>query len=240
MALWYSRVMPLFDVQIAEIRQETPSVKSFVLDFGDQGFSFLPGQWVDLYAVIEDREMIGGYSVTSTPSRKGSFELAIRYAPGHLVTRFMHEQARVGTRLRVSEGQGTMTFDPGKAGSPLALIAGGVGITPLISIAQAALESDPARPVSLIYSVKDASEMIFRERLERFAREYASFRLVTRLTRERGRIDAAFIRNLFAKRIVGASSVFYLCGPPGLVDAVAADLKSLDVPGSLVHFEKWW
>ncbi len=66
-------------VSIAAIRQETPTVRSFRLDLGGQEFHFKPGQWLDCYAAIEGRLEVAGFSITSSPLRRDSIELAVKY-----------------------------------------------------------------------------------------------------------------------------------------------------------------
>ena len=73
-----------------QIQQETPTVKRFVFDLGQQHFNFLPGQWIDFYVEIEGCEQIGGYSLISAPQNtQGQIELAIKASPHHVVTRWL-------------------------------------------------------------------------------------------------------------------------------------------------------
>ena len=65
--------------EIIRIHQETPTVKSFRLGIATPTFSFLPGQWVDLYIDDPDEgEVIGGFSITSSPLHRDYIDLAIK------------------------------------------------------------------------------------------------------------------------------------------------------------------
>ncbi|PRW59202.1 oxidoreductase NAD-binding domain-containing 1 [Chlorella sorokiniana] len=120
--------------RIAAISQETPTVKRFTLT--PRGpLAFLPGQWVDF--AVPGIAAVGGYSFTSTPrqlERCGTFDLAIRRS-AHPVATWLHDKARAGDEVAVRIG-GSFTYQPGDERRPLLLLAGGVGINPLLSILQ--------------------------------------------------------------------------------------------------------
>ena len=85
-----------FETTVVEIRQQTPSVKSFVLDCGNEKFAFHAGQWVDIHRTIDDETHNCGYSITSIPSTNNTIEIAAKLAPDLLLTRYLHEDCKVG------------------------------------------------------------------------------------------------------------------------------------------------
>merc|ERR1711963_810200 len=119
----------------------------------------------------------------------------------------------------------------------LLLVAGGIGINPLYSMAQAALtakrESVPQlRRVSLLYSAASPSELAFRTHLEELAHKDQRLRLVLRVTRNKveetwsgdtGRIDVAALKAAIEDAAVPSDGVTaYVCGPPAMTDAMVA------------------
>ena len=228
---------------IIRITRQTPTIRSFDLDLGGHELGFKPGQWVDFFVTIEGAEAIGGYSITSSPSAQTSIGLAIKLDKGdHLVTNWLHKDAQVGDSVEIGLG-GDFCFTPDMTG-PVVLIAGGIGLTPLMSILRAIDESEQPAPTTLIYSVSTSSEILFRQELEEIARRNPAISLVFTITRpgsERwdghtGRIDDDL---LHAAR-VSPDSLFFICGPPDMIRDIIGMLVKLGAPGSRIKYEQWW
>jgi ferredoxin-NADP reductase len=238
--------MELTEACITTIQQATPSIKAFSLSVDPAHFRFLPGQWIDLYlpdsAPDTGGARIGGYSMTTSPLHRDSIGLAIKTSSAHPVTRWLHEQAQTGMRVRISQGQGPFVYVP-EIGDDVVLIGGGVGVTPLLSIFRHIDEARLPTRASLLYSTSDAAEILFREELEQRAQANPRLRFLPTVSRAEpgwggltGRID----NNKLAPLASGNHTLFYLCGPPGMVEEVSALLNTLGVPASRIIFEKWW
>ena len=230
------------DATIAHIRRETPSVKSFVLDLGGQSLSFQPGQYVDvLFGPSGDHFAAGGYSITSSPSQKGVIHLAVKKLPGGDSVS-LHERAQVGDPALVLGPSGDFYYQRGTA-SAVALIAGGIGITPLMSMVRHVDEADPNVWVTLLYSARTPSELAFRRELEALSARNPRIRCRFTVTQPAtepwegrvGRIDAALLKDY----AVAGDTVFYVCGPPGMAEATTEMLKRLGVDDSRVKSERW-
>ena len=183
-------------VRIAAIRQETPTVKSLMLDLGGQEFRFLPGQWLDCYAEIDGKIGIAGYSMTSSPTTTNTIDLAVKLVGDNPVTRFIHDQARVGDMLNIEVG-GDFYYKRGM-GDSLALIAGGIGITPLMSVVRYVNDAAPEVRLTLVYSAKAPSEMLFHDDLNEIVSKNENIRCLFTVSQPTyepwdgrvGRIDA--------------------------------------------------
>ncbi len=232
-----------FIVRIASIKQETPTIKSFTLDYGQQAFQFLAGQWIDLSVEIAGKVETGGYSMTSSPLKKGTFELAIKQGARHPVTRFMYEQAQEGDTVTVSTGQGVFVYVPGM-GEKIVLIGAGVGVTPLMSILRfvddAALEVD----ATLVYSIPTADEFLFRTDLQQIEARNPHIQSLITVTQpdlenwqgRTGRIDSELLKQAGLSH----ETMYYLCGPQLMIEDVVTELKNIGVPESRIVYEKWW
>ena len=228
---------------ITRIAQQTPTIKSFNLDLGGHELDFKPGQWVDIFVSIEGAEAIGGYSITSSPSVQDSIGLAIKLDEGdHPVTNWLHREARVGDTVEISLG-GDFYYAPDMDG-PVVLIAGGIGLTPLMSIVRAIAESDQPTLTTLIYSASTPSELLFRQELEDIARRNPAVNLVFTTTRSSeeewgghtGRIDDELLK----QARVSPDALFFICGPPDMIRDVIGMLVRLGAPGSRIKYEQWW
>ena len=228
---------------IADIRAETPSVKSFALDLGGRALGFSAGQWVDFFVSIEGAEAVGGYSITSSPAVQTRITLAVKRDGGaHPVTAWLHDEARAGDGVEIALG-GDFFFTPGEADS-VTLIGGGIGLTPLMSVVRAADELSPSTKLTLLYSAAAPSELLFRRELESIAARNPRIRCeftITRPTAEAwrgriGRISAAMMRETG----IATDSLCFICGPPPMIRDVAAALAQIGVPPARIRYERWW
>jgi NADH oxidoreductase Hcr len=121
------------------------------------------------------------------------------------------------------------------------LVAGGVGITPLMSMLRHAVDSEPMRPVTLVYSVRTVEDIAFREELTLLDRRHPQFRTFIAVT------DGAAQNGLFPGRINETllstvvpdivDAVCLLCGPQPMLDSMTALLTSMGVPRPQISFE---
>jgi len=233
--------MRIFPARIARIRQATPTIKAFELEVDDPAFKYLPGQWVEVSAIIDGDIKTSGYSLTTSPTQQGRVGLAIKASSTHPLTCWLHD-AREGDALDITRGQGPFVFLP-DMGEDIVLIGGGVGVTPLLSIFRYVRDASPETRATLYYSVSHPDEILFREELEQAARQHAHLRLEVTVTQpdpdwrgQTGRIDKQKLAALNAP----PNALFYLCGPPGMVEDISAILLELGVSASRIIFEKWW
>ena len=204
---------------------------------------FKPGQWVDLYVDTGLSVEVGGYSITSTPLQRGSFELAVKKLPWGTPAIYLHEQAREGEIFTVRGGSGNFVLDPEWPG-PIVFIAGGIGITPIISMLRYLDQTGDERKTLLLYSASSPSELAFRHEIEEMARRNPWSKAIFTITQphyepwdERtGRID----RDLLTECRTAEESLYYLCGPPPLQDDLSAVLKDMGIPPSNIRAERWW
>ena len=226
---------------IVEIRQVSPTTRALRLDTGGNSLSFSPGQWVDFYADLDGEVAVAGYSITSPPSQTSGFELAVKLVGENPVTHYVHERVKVGDVVEVAVGgEFLYTAD---MGGPLVLVAGGIGITPLISIVRYVDESVPGVRLTLLYSAKTPDELLFREELEAIARGNSNVSCHFSVTLpdgtdwagRTGRID----REMAEAAGVEAGSLFFICGPPPMIADMVRLATSLGAHPSRIRYEGW-
>lgn len=234
--------MHIFDANVAAITAATPSIRALRLAIPDPAFRFLPGQWVDLSIEIDGATQTAGYSITTSPMHPGEIELAIKASARHPVARWVHEQAAVGDRVRVSQGQGPFVYLP-EMSDNVVLIGGGVGITPLLSIFRHVRDAGLPTQTHLVYSVSDSREILFRDELDAAVRNHDNLHVSITVTQPdprwhglTGRIDPVKLHALD----VPDDTLYYLCGPKGMVEDMSTLLHDLGVPMNRIIFEKWW
>jgi ferredoxin-NADP reductase len=229
--------------EIIRIHQETPTVKSFRLALPTPTFSFLPGQWVDLYIDDPDEgELIGGFSITSSPVHRDYIDLAIKKIPDGRASVYLHERVRVGDVVTIDGGYGDFYYRDGM-GQALVLIAGGIGITPLMSLVRHIDEAQLSVDMSLFYSAATPLEFVFHEELQEVAARHANIRCHFTVTQPGdtswdgrvGRID----RQMLGEQAMVPNALYYLCGPRGFAEDMEALLTQLGVGLPQIRREAW-
>lgn len=221
----------IFKATITHITSATKKIKAFRLNYGDRPFAFKPGQWIDLYAPVEGKN-IGGYTITSSTADKGFIDLAVRESTTHPVTMFLH-QVNPGQEVMITEGQGRFFLPEELMSSPLVFIAGGIGITPLLSMFRSL--KDKSR-LKIFYSVSSDEDIVFKDELAPYSVFSATKEHSASWSGETSRINLEMLKKYNAD----LSSHFYICGPRPMIDSLVTELKSAGVPADHLHYEKWW
>ena len=188
----------------------------------------------------DGKDVVRCYSLSSAPAARGYLEISVR-RQGQ-VSNALHALARPGSLLSVRAPAGHFTY-PGGDDRPLVLLAGGIGITPLMSMVRHALLVEPTRPVTLLYSARDVGEFAFRDELLTLGRRHDQLQVCFAVTRGeappdvyRGRIDERLITAV-APEIRHAVSM--ICGPQAMIDGLTATLQAMGVPADQVRSERF-
>ena len=218
-------------------------MKGFSLELGRPDFHFLPGQWVDCYVEIDGRAEVAGYSLTSSPLVEGTIELAVKDIGRNPVTQFLHHRARAGHVVHIDGAQGDFVYQRG-IGDSLVLIAGGIGITPVMSIIRDADEAATDASATLLYCARTPEELLFRGQLDSISARNPRIGCVYTVTRpagtpwsgNAGRIDSA----LLERAQLDKRALFYVCRPPAMITYMLCLLGEFAVPHSRIKYEKWF
>lgn len=224
---------------ILAVLPESTDIKTFRLA-RPEGFDFTPGQFLTLRVRADGKDVVRCYSISSPPAARGYLEISVRRQG--LVSNALHAMARPGSMLSVRAPAGAFVY-PGGDDRPIVLLAGGIGITPLISMLRHALMAEPTRPVTLLYSAREVGEFAFRDELLTLARRHEDLRLVFAVTRgeappdvHRGRIDAT----LLAATVPDLQhAISMICGPQAMIDDLTSTLLQLGVPAEQVRSERF-
>jgi ferredoxin-NADP reductase/predicted pyridoxine 5'-phosphate oxidase superfamily flavin-nucleotide-binding protein len=231
---------PLREVRIAEVRRETPSAVTLVLEDAERpgSFDFRPGQFFTLVTDIDGRPVRRAYSASSAPGAS-RLEVTVKHVEGGRFATHVHRNLRAGDRLSVRGPSGAFHADPAAA-HDVVLVAAGSGVTPIMSMIRTRLSATAAGRIALLYSNRSAEEVIFAAELRRLEEANPERLSVTHvLTRERGRLDAAGVLSWLTELRPAEDARYYLCGPEALMDTVQGVLSELGVPDDRVHHERY-
>lgn len=231
-------------LRVARIFQETSDVRTFRLMHpaeGDLPFVFEPGQFLTISVTIDGKEARRSYSIASSLCCRSWCEITVKHAPGGLVSGALHERVKAGDLIGASGPYGRFSFRGTEAPS-IVLIAGGVGITPLMSVLRYLTDQSWPGEIFLLYACATQADVIFRQELEYLIRRHPNLHVTVVLSKEtstawtgpRGYITKEVllqaVPELTARRV-------HLCGPPPMMEVVKAILAEIGVPSDQVKTE---
>jgi ferredoxin-NADP reductase len=233
--------------QFAKVRDvlvETRRVKSLLLQPASWS-RHLPGQHVDIRLTAEDGyHAQRSYSIASPPEDE-LLALTVERVRDGEVSAYLLDELRVGDQLELRGPIGGYFVWTGAAREPVYLLAGGTGITPLMSMLRHrhGLLSRP--PALLIYSARSWEDIVYRDELEAMMRHDSSLRIVYALTRQqpkdwtghRGRINKGLLSaNWFPP---AHNPTIYVCGPTTFVETAASLLVELGFDPRSIKTERF-
>ena len=237
--------------------EETSDITSFYLapHDGKELPEFLPGQFLTFQIPVptQPHPVIRCYSLSDSPFHPERYRVSIKRvpaprneptAPPGLVSNYFHDFLNENDIVDIKAPSGHFHLSMTKK-FPVVLLAGGVGITPLLSMLNAITEMGSQREVWFFLGVRNKKDHVMKEHLEMVARENENVRLrvfysapgETDVLDEdyhvKGRVN---VENL--KTILPSSNFdYYICAPPPMVKDLRKDLAEWGVPEKNIHFE---
>lgn len=244
--LFYVRIIkPLFllrrPYRIAEVHKERGDTATLVMQpEGHSGFRFTPGQFGWLTVWGSPFKITGHpFSFSSSAAAPdGRVEMTIRNLGDFTST--IHTLP-VGKRVYLDGPYGAFTV--GNPADMHVLIAGGIGITPMMSIIRTFADNGDKRPVILLYGSKDWESITFREELDAL-KDRLNLTIVHVIrnppadwTGERGHITAEVFKRHLPPPY--ADHEYFICGADVMMDSIEKALDELHVPISKYHSERY-
>lgn len=231
---------------LAEKVDVTHDVKTFRFRPANEAetlFDYLPGQFLTLHLSLAGVAVKRSYTIASTPTWRDRIEITVKREPNGLVSRWLHHELQPGGEIEVEAPNGTFCFN-GKDAASVLLVAAGVGITPMMSVARYLTETRWPGAVHLILGFRAPRDYIFREEIA--ALQAGNPRLQVTVTMSRpeaqgwtgrtGRIDKVLLAEAVPDA-AGAAQRTHICGPPAMMESVRAALIELGHPEERVRVE---
>ncbi|OFJ52985.1 ferredoxin--NADP reductase [Mycolicibacterium grossiae] len=226
-------------LRIARVVRETSDAVSLVLDVPAEcshRYRYEAGQFLTLRVRIDGHDLRRCYSMSSAPV-DGELRITVKRDPGGVVSNWLNDSARAGDELHAAPPEGRFVLRGDLSGATeVVAFAGGSGITPIMSLARAAL-ADPGRRVRLFYANRSRESVIFADPLAELAARHAD-RLVLEhhYDAEVGVVTPEAIESFIAP---AGDAHYYVCGPTPFMDAVERTLLAAGVKESRVHLERF-
>jgi ferredoxin-NADP reductase len=206
-------------------------------------FSFKPGQYcfitIKNLKFPDQRGNKRHFSIVNSPERKGIITFTTRESESGFKKTL--KEMEIGTEVEMGPIAGVFTL-PEDTKRSLVFIAGGIGITPFMSMLQYLKETGNPYNITLIYSNRDQASTAYLEEIQQFPAKIPNLKLVLTMTEdnnwqgEKRKIDAQFINDYCPK----SNSYHYMVvGPPPMVEAVQKSLDEAGVSQENVKIERF-
>jgi len=222
---------------VAQVIEETSDAKSLVLDIPPslrEQFHYKPGQFLTLRVPHAGGTLARCYSLSSAPGIDAMPRVTVKRVAHGRASNWICDELRPGSKLDVLPPAGV--FVPRQLDQDFLLFAGGSGITPVLSIAKAALRNGTGR-VTLIYANRDEASIIFRDTLRELAKAYPRRLTVMHWLDSVQGVPGSEQLQVWAAPWCDAQC--FVCGPAPFMESVRAALTTLDVPRERIHLERF-
>lgn len=222
---------------VVAVFDETPDIRTFRM-VRPEGFEFEAGQFLTVRLRADGKEHVRCYSISSPPGSRGHLEITVKRLG--MVSGALHASIRPGSMMHVRPPAGAFTYPAGED-RPLVFIAGGVGITPIMSMLRHAIETEPTRPVTLFYAVRTADDVAFRDEILMLNRRHDHFGAFIAISE--GPAPSAFYPGRINEALITAMApdishaICLLCGPQPMLEAMTNLLVEIGVPRGQINFE---
>ncbi|TYB45290.1 ferredoxin--NADP reductase [Actinomadura chibensis] len=227
--------MTALKARVVDVVHETADARSLVLEpaEGDRDrFSYRPGQFLTVRVPAGDGWAARCYSLCSSPLTDDRLKVTVKRVDGGLGSNWICDNVTAGDVLEVLRPAGT--FTPSSLDEDLLLVAGGSGITPVMSILKSCLAGGRGR-VALLYANRDERSVIFASELRALTERHPDRLTVVHLLESvQGLPTSAAVRSL-ALPYTGRPA--FVCGPEVFMDLVTDALGDL---GHRVHVERFF
>ncbi|XP_010178936.1 PREDICTED: oxidoreductase NAD-binding domain-containing protein 1 isoform X2 [Mesitornis unicolor] len=211
--------------KVCGITNESETVKRLRLAVANKEFTFKAGQWVDFF--IPGVSVVGGFSICSSPGlleREGILELAVKdtvHPPAH----WIHTECTLDSEVALRVGADLLGYQESKG------------------------NGYKMGTVKLYYSAKNTSELLFKKNILGLMNAFPG-KITCRfhVTRQSSQICKELQPYVTEGRIseedlekhVSKDTLWYICGPPPMIESISKLLSTIGVPRNCVFFEKWW
>lgn len=237
-------------LKIADVKVMAEDCKSFTLvpdeEKGTKALAYFgAGKYLTVFETIEGMPVTRAYSISSSPkdSLEGKYVLTIKLVEGGLMSRYIFDTWEVGTKVEVSAPSGNFEYQPLRDAKKVICLAGGSGITPFVSMANAVNDGDEDFEMTLLYGSRNYENILFRQELDELAKKCDKIKVVNVLSDENAEIpencEKGFITAELIKKYAPENEPYsvFLCGPQQMYAFVDKELEKLELPKKYIRHE---
>lgn len=236
-------------LKVAEVIDRAPDCKSFVLvpneEKGTKALAYFgAGKYLTVFETIEGMPITRAYSISSSPkeSLEGKYVLTIKLVDGGLMSKYIFDTWTAGREVEVSAPSGNFEYQPIRDAETVICLAGGSGITPFLSMANAIADGDEDFKMVLLYGSRNYENILFRDELAALESKCDKIKVVHVLSDDDKEVEGTekgFITAELIKKYAPENEPYsvFLCGPQQMYKFVDGELEKLNLPKKYVRHE---
>lgn len=211
-----------FEGTVTALSDLTPTAKGVFIELDGDGIQFQAGQYINLH--IPGVELPRAFSLANVPSEKRSIELNIRHVSGGQATEYIHNNLKVGDKLKLNGPYGRF-FVRSSAPEKFLFLAGGTGLSSPKSMILDLLEKDESREITLVYGARNRAELYDDTLFLDLVGKHTNFTYVPTLSQpdegDNWLGETGYVHDAATKHFGGdfRNHKAYMCGPTGMIDA---------------------
>ncbi len=208
-----------YKLPILKIQAIGKELSEVTLDIRNSALRFWPGQYIRVTLPTLSPNVKGGntrdFSIASSPNNKKELSFSFRHSKSSFKTHLL--KAKKGTFLQIQGPLGSFLLPEDKH-RPIIFLAGGIGITPMLSMLRFATENKLPHPIQFVFANSKDRDVPYFDELKRLEKENPHLELFS----QEGPLKLAPLQK---KLEVNAKTLWYLCGPPQMVQELYEDIQ---------------
>ena len=233
-------------MKIAQVTELAPDTKRFrFVPDPARGTTecapFLAGQYLNIHLTINGMPVNRAYSISSSPknAREGYYELTLKYVQDGLVSRYVLDNWKEGDEVELSGPAGTFYYSPPRDAKTVVCLAGGSGITPFLSLANAIADGDEDFRMILLYGSRTEDAILYKAEFDRLAKDDRIQVVHVLSDEEKPGFEHGFISADLIREYAPAGEPYsiFVCGPQGMYRFVDQEIEKLGLARKYVRHE---
>lgn len=235
-------------VKIADIIKESENVKTFVLvpdiAAGTKKLAyFRPGQYISIEVSIEDGVYRRPYTISCSPKlvEDNMYTITIKRRPRGIVSNYFLDKVRIDDAFSISAPYGNFYYERLRDAKNVIALAGGSGITPFLSMAEAIGDGILDFQLTILYGVRKESDILFHQRLDELAKKNNLIHVKYILSEEKNiDYENGFITKEMIDPYLENENSFFVCGPLGFYEYMNELLKKYNLPKKYIRHDAFF
>ena len=214
--------------KLVKIISNTADTKTYEFET-ERPFYFRAGQYMTLGATIDGSVVSRPYAASSAPKAALEKRVAFTIKKCGFFSGYMFDNAKVGDTFTVGDPTGEFCYEPVKDASHIVAIAGGSGITPFYSMAQAITDGTIDVKLTIFYGAKTEEDLIFKTELDALKSDKINVIYVLSNEKKAG-YESGFIGAEIIEKYVSGDFTVMMCGPQAMYAFLDEELKKFGLP----------
>lgn len=235
-------------VKVADIIEEGHNAKTFVLvpdtEAGTKRLAyFRPGQYISIQVEIEGGIYKRPYTISCSPKKvlENKYTITIKRRTRGIVSNYFIDEVKIGDKFSISSPYGEFYYEPIRDAKHIIALAGGSGITPFISMAEAIVDRILDCKMTLLYGARTKEDFLFYQKLEEISQKSNLIQVEYLLSEEKAEnFTTGFITKELIEKYMENENSFFVCGPLSLYEAMNEIFKEFHLPNKYIRYDAFF